>query len=55
MAIVFRTDASVSSGGFMVTYSSDEPVGELFSKKTYKLKNYLQFFLPIIQFKCQSF
>ncbi|KAM4718445.1 cubilin [Anableps anableps] len=25
MAIVFRTDASVSSGGFMVTYSSDEP------------------------------
>uniref|UniRef100_A0A3B5L191 Cubilin n=1 Tax=Xiphophorus couchianus TaxID=32473 RepID=A0A3B5L191_9TELE len=27
MAIVFRTDASVSSGGFMVTYSSDEPCG----------------------------
>uniref|UniRef100_A0A3Q2TAZ9 Cubilin n=1 Tax=Fundulus heteroclitus TaxID=8078 RepID=A0A3Q2TAZ9_FUNHE len=25
MAIVFRTDASVSNGGFMATYSSDEP------------------------------
>uniref|UniRef100_A0A3Q4HHJ3 Cubilin (intrinsic factor-cobalamin receptor) n=1 Tax=Neolamprologus brichardi TaxID=32507 RepID=A0A3Q4HHJ3_NEOBR len=25
MAVVFRTDASVSSGGFLATYSSDEP------------------------------
>ena len=30
MAIVFHTDASVSSGGFMASYFSDEPAGEMF-------------------------
>lgn len=28
MAIVFHTDASVSNGGFMASYSSEEPVGK---------------------------
>lgn len=27
MAVEFRTDASASSGGFLATYSSDEPAG----------------------------
>lgn len=28
MAIVFRTDASVSNGGFMASYSSEEAAGK---------------------------
>ncbi|XP_054878715.1 cubilin isoform X1 [Poeciliopsis prolifica] len=50
MAIVFRTDASVSSGGFMVTYSSDEPaecggilndpVGGNFTSPGFQVSNY---------------
>ncbi|XP_041824165.1 cubilin [Melanotaenia boesemani] len=50
MAIVFRTDASVSNGGFMATYSSDEPAvcggildnpqGGNFTSPGYLLSNY---------------
>lgn len=28
MAIVFYTDASISNGGFMASYSSEEPAGK---------------------------
>ncbi|MEQ2310269.1 hypothetical protein AMECASPLE_007121, partial [Ameca splendens] len=50
MAIVFHTDASVSSGGFMATYSSDEPAecggilsdpaGGNFTSPGYQVSNY---------------
>lgn len=40
MAVEFRTDASVSSGGFLATYSSDEPAGSILLRA--KLKYYLQ-------------
>ncbi|XP_017269603.1 cubilin [Kryptolebias marmoratus] len=50
MAIVFRTDASVSSGGFMATYSSEEsavcggvlnnPAGGNFTSPGYQVSNY---------------
>ncbi|XP_074549445.1 cubilin [Halichoeres trimaculatus] len=50
MTVVFRTDASVSNGGFMATYSSDEPAecgGELsnsaggnFTSPGYPMSNY---------------
>uniref|UniRef100_A0A8C5HD89 Cubilin n=1 Tax=Gouania willdenowi TaxID=441366 RepID=A0A8C5HD89_GOUWI len=50
MAIVFRTDASVSSGGFMATYSSNEPAdcggllnnpaGGNFTSPGYLMSNY---------------
>ncbi|KAF7648099.1 hypothetical protein LDENG_00162070 [Lucifuga dentata] len=50
MAVVFRTDASVSNGGFMVSYSSDEPAecggilsnpaGGTFTSPGYLVTNY---------------
>lgn len=33
MTVVFHTDASVSNGGFMASYSSEEPAGEILLSK----------------------
>lgn len=50
MTVVFNTDASVSNGGFMATYTSDEPAGEmLLSRKNkyyHQLKDSLQYTFP---------